>query len=78
MSMNLPKLTFFMFSTLLLFSCDGSNTDKNKVISQKPCEGINTTANILTEIDENIYNSDELWKLKCLGFHKLSNFYHKF
>ncbi len=57
--MNLPKLTFFMLSILLLFSCDGSNADKNEVISQEPCEGIYTTVNILTEIDENIYNNDE-------------------
>ena len=57
--MNLPKLTFFMLSVLLLFSCDGTNADNNEMIYQKPCEGIYTTANILTEIDENIYNNDE-------------------
>ena len=48
-----------MLSVLLLFSCDGTNADNNEMIYQKPCEGIYKTANILTEIDENIYNKDE-------------------
>ena len=55
--MNLPKLTFFILSILLLFNCDGSNAIE--IISQEPCGGVYSTANILTEIDENIYNNDE-------------------
>ena len=57
--MNLPKLAFFILSILLLFSCDRSNADKNEMISQEPCESIYTTANILTDIDKNLYNNDE-------------------
>ena len=57
--MNLPKLAFFILSILLLFSCDRSNADKNEIISQEPCESIYTTANILTDIDKNLYNNDE-------------------
>ncbi len=56
--MNLPKLAFFILSILLLFSCDRSNADKNEMISQEPCESIYTTANILTDIDKNLYNND--------------------
>ena len=54
--MDLPKKILVI---LLLFCCDGKSTDKNEIITQELCEGIYTTANILTKIDENIYNNDE-------------------
>ena len=47
--MNSMKFPSFILSTLLLFSCNGS--DDNVTSKEEPFEVIYTTANILTDID---------------------------
>ena len=40
---------------LLIFGCE----DTSKITSQKLCDGDYSTANILVDISEEVYNSDE-------------------
>ena len=58
------KFPSFILSTLLLFSCNES--DDNLTSKKEPFEVIYTTANILTDIDENIYNDDESVKANSI------------
>ena len=62
--MNSMKFPSFILSTLLLFSCNGS--DDNVTSKEEPFEVIYTTANILTDIDENIYNKDKSIKANSI------------
>ena len=58
------KFPSFILSTLLLFSCNES--DDNLTSKKELFEVIYTTANILTDIDENIYNDDESVKANSI------------